>query len=106
MVLALCLLTVALPCLATAALRVGAFNIQAFGDTKMSNEGVAGIIISVSASGATWGQVVCWGRPKMWLLCQGHMAMDGMASQCWGCHGWVKAWWVPRWDIRLTLRSL
>ncbi|NWQ81302.1 DNSL2 protein, partial [Columbina picui] len=47
MVLALSLLTVALPCLATATLRVGAFNIQAFGDTKMSNEGVAGIIISI-----------------------------------------------------------
>ncbi|NXW81471.1 DNSL2 protein, partial [Alopecoenas beccarii] len=46
-VLALSLLTVALPCLATATLRVGAFNIQAFGDTKMSNEGVAGIIISI-----------------------------------------------------------
>ncbi|KAM4656451.1 deoxyribonuclease-1-like 2 [Amazona ochrocephala] len=47
MVLALYLLAVALPCLATATLRVGAFNIQAFGDTKMSNEEVAGIIISI-----------------------------------------------------------
>ncbi|NXD62421.1 DNSL2 protein, partial [Eolophus roseicapillus] len=46
-VLALYLLAVALPCLATATLRVGAFNIQAFGDTKMSNEEVAGIIISI-----------------------------------------------------------
>ncbi|KAM9014880.1 deoxyribonuclease-1-like 2 [Ara ararauna] len=45
--LALYLLAVALPCLATATLRVGAFNIQAFGDTKMSNEEVAGIIISI-----------------------------------------------------------
>ncbi|XP_054699301.1 deoxyribonuclease-1-like 2 [Grus americana] len=45
--LALSLLAVALPCLATATLRVGAFNIQAFGDSKMSNEEVAGIIVSV-----------------------------------------------------------
>lgn len=50
MALALFLLTVALPCPATATLRIGAFNIQAFGDTKMSNEGVAGIIVSVSAA--------------------------------------------------------
>ncbi|XP_061214148.1 deoxyribonuclease-1-like 2 [Neopsephotus bourkii] len=46
-VLALYLLAVALPCMATATLRIGAFNIQAFGDTKMSNEEVAGIIISI-----------------------------------------------------------
>ncbi|XP_010015284.1 PREDICTED: deoxyribonuclease-1-like 2 [Nestor notabilis] len=46
-VLALSLLAVALPCLATATLRIGAFNIQAFGDTKMSNKEVAGIIISI-----------------------------------------------------------
>ncbi|XP_075623201.1 deoxyribonuclease-1-like 2 [Balearica regulorum gibbericeps] len=45
--LALSLLAVALPCLATATLRVGAFNIQAFGDSKMSNEEVAGVIVSV-----------------------------------------------------------
>ncbi|XP_030907982.2 deoxyribonuclease-1-like 2 [Melopsittacus undulatus] len=45
--LAVYLLAVALPCLATATLRVGAFNIQAFGDSKMSNEEVAGIIISI-----------------------------------------------------------
>ncbi|XP_009979964.1 PREDICTED: LOW QUALITY PROTEIN: deoxyribonuclease-1-like 2 [Tauraco erythrolophus] len=45
-VLALFLLAVAFPCLATATLRVGAFNIQAFGDTKMSNEEVAGVIVS------------------------------------------------------------
>ncbi|GAB0196341.1 deoxyribonuclease-1-like 2 [Grus japonensis] len=45
--LALSLLAVALPCLATAMLRVGAFNIQAFGDSKMSSEEVAGIIVSV-----------------------------------------------------------
>ena len=51
MALALSLLTTTLLCPATAMLRVGAFNIQAFGDTKMSNEGVAGIIISVSAAG-------------------------------------------------------
>ncbi|NWY49749.1 DNSL2 protein, partial [Chionis minor] len=47
MVLALSLLTITLLCPATATLRVGAFNIQAFGDTKMSNEEVAGIIISI-----------------------------------------------------------
>ncbi|NXV74030.1 DNSL2 protein, partial [Atlantisia rogersi] len=46
-VLALSLLAVVYPCLATATLRIGAFNIQAFGDTKMSNEEVAGIIISI-----------------------------------------------------------
>ncbi|XP_009489973.1 deoxyribonuclease-1-like 2 [Pelecanus crispus] len=45
--LALSLLAMALPCPATATLRVSAFNIQAFGDTKMSNEEVAGIIISI-----------------------------------------------------------
>uniref|UniRef100_A0A8C4XS35 Deoxyribonuclease n=1 Tax=Falco tinnunculus TaxID=100819 RepID=A0A8C4XS35_FALTI len=58
MVLALSLLAVALLCPATATLRVGAFNIQAFGDTKMSNKEVAGIIVSVSAAGATQGQAV------------------------------------------------
>ncbi|KAM6249870.1 deoxyribonuclease-1-like 2 [Porphyrio hochstetteri] len=46
-VLALSLLAVVSPCLATATLRIGAFNIQAFGDTKMSNEEVAGIIVSI-----------------------------------------------------------
>ncbi|NXT39417.1 DNSL2 protein, partial [Pelecanoides urinatrix] len=45
--LALSLLAVALLCPATATLRVGAFNIQAFGDTKMSSKEVAGIIISI-----------------------------------------------------------
>ncbi|NXN62223.1 DNSL2 protein, partial [Rynchops niger] len=45
--LALALLTTTLLCPATATLRVGAFNIQAFGDTKMSDEGVAGIIVSI-----------------------------------------------------------
>lgn len=69
-VLALYLLAVALPCLATATLRVGAFNIQAFGDTKMSNEEVAGIITSVSAAGAVQGWAGHWGGPKMWLLRQ------------------------------------
>uniref|UniRef100_A0A8D0FTD1 Deoxyribonuclease n=1 Tax=Strix occidentalis caurina TaxID=311401 RepID=A0A8D0FTD1_STROC len=47
MVLALSLLAVALLCPATATLLVGAFNIQAFGDTKMSNEEVAGIIVRI-----------------------------------------------------------
>ncbi|XP_068276194.1 deoxyribonuclease-1-like 2 [Nyctibius grandis] len=45
--LALSLLSTTLLCPATATLRVGAFNIQAFGDTKMSNEGVASIIVSI-----------------------------------------------------------
>ncbi|XP_029813721.1 deoxyribonuclease-1-like 2 [Manacus vitellinus] len=45
--LALSLLAVALLCPATATLRVGAFNIQAFGDTKMSNKEVAEIIINI-----------------------------------------------------------
>lgn len=72
MALALSLLTTTLLCPATATLRVGAFNIQAFGDTKMSNEGVAGIIVNVSCS---WGRAVRWGGPKMWLLCQGHVGM-------------------------------
>ncbi|NWT44396.1 DNSL2 protein, partial [Chroicocephalus maculipennis] len=47
MALALALLTTTLLCPATATLHVGAFNIQAFGDTKMSDEGVAGIIVSI-----------------------------------------------------------
>ncbi|NXW36998.1 DNSL2 protein, partial [Phaetusa simplex] len=47
MALALALLTTTLLCPATATLRIGAFNIQAFGDTKMSDEGVAGIIVSI-----------------------------------------------------------
>ncbi|XP_035195702.1 deoxyribonuclease-1-like 2 [Oxyura jamaicensis] len=46
-VLALSLLAAALLCPATATLRVGAFNIQAFGDSKMSDEAVAGIIVNV-----------------------------------------------------------
>ncbi|NXI44951.1 DNSL2 protein, partial [Galbula dea] len=46
-VLALSLLAVALLCPATSTLRVGAFNIQAFGDSKMSNERVANIIIKI-----------------------------------------------------------
>uniref|UniRef100_A0A8C5JVY7 Deoxyribonuclease 1 like 2 n=1 Tax=Junco hyemalis TaxID=40217 RepID=A0A8C5JVY7_JUNHY len=46
--LELSLLTVALLlCPATAMLRIGAFNIQSFGDTKMSNKEVAEIIINV-----------------------------------------------------------
>ncbi|XP_072791765.1 deoxyribonuclease-1-like 2 isoform X6 [Taeniopygia guttata] len=45
--LGLSLLAVALLCPATAMLRIGAFNIQAFGDTKMSNKEVAEIIINV-----------------------------------------------------------
>ncbi|NXG63668.1 DNSL2 protein, partial [Hemiprocne comata] len=45
--LALSLLTTTLLCPATATLRVGAFNIQAFGDTKMSNKEVAGVIVSI-----------------------------------------------------------
>ncbi|NWU92345.1 DNSL2 protein, partial [Upupa epops] len=47
MVLALALLAWALPYPATATLRVGAFNIQAFGDTKMSHREVADVIISI-----------------------------------------------------------
>ncbi|XP_068555665.1 deoxyribonuclease-1-like 2 isoform X3 [Anas acuta] len=46
-VLALSLLAVALVCPATATLRIGAFNIQAFGDSKMSDEAVAGVIVNV-----------------------------------------------------------
>uniref|UniRef100_A0A669PQH8 Deoxyribonuclease n=1 Tax=Phasianus colchicus TaxID=9054 RepID=A0A669PQH8_PHACC len=46
-VLALSLLSTALLCPATAMLRIGAFNIQAFGDSKMSDESVAGVIISI-----------------------------------------------------------
>ncbi|XP_065588492.1 deoxyribonuclease-1-like 2 isoform X3 [Cyrtonyx montezumae] len=46
-VLALSLLTTALLCPATAMLRIGAFNIQAFGDSKMSDESVAGVIIHI-----------------------------------------------------------
>ncbi|NXS97386.1 DNSL2 protein, partial [Jacana jacana] len=46
-VLTLSLLTITLLCPATATLRVGAFNIQAFGDTKMSNERVVDVIVSI-----------------------------------------------------------
>uniref|UniRef100_A0A8C0UEV5 Uncharacterized protein n=1 Tax=Cyanistes caeruleus TaxID=156563 RepID=A0A8C0UEV5_CYACU len=49
--LELSLLAVALLCPATAMLRIGAFNIQAFGDTKMSNKEVAEIIINVTTPG-------------------------------------------------------
>ncbi|NXX99023.1 DNSL2 protein, partial [Centropus bengalensis] len=45
--LALSLLVMALVCPASASLRVGAFNIQAFGDSKMSNVEVAGIIVRI-----------------------------------------------------------
>lgn len=62
--LGLSLLAVALLCPATAMLRIGAFNIQAFGDTKMSNKEVAEIIIDVSAASALWGWAVCWDRPQ------------------------------------------
>lgn len=62
--LELSLLAVALLCPATAMLRIGAFNIQAFGDTKMSNKEVAEIIIDVSAASALWGGAVCWDRPQ------------------------------------------
>lgn len=82
--LALSLLAVALPCLAATTLRIGAFNIQTFGDTKMANEGVASIIVSVSAASAMWGRAVHWGGPKARVPCQGDVAVDGMASQCWG----------------------
>ncbi|NXP05677.1 DNSL2 protein, partial [Thinocorus orbignyianus] len=47
MVLTLSLLTITLLCPATATLRIGAFNIQAFGDTKMSDERVADIIVNI-----------------------------------------------------------
>ncbi|KFU88007.1 Deoxyribonuclease-1-like 2, partial [Chaetura pelagica] len=46
-VLALLLLPSTLLCPATAALRVGAFNIRAFGDTKMSNREVADVITGI-----------------------------------------------------------
>ncbi|NXK26233.1 DNSL2 protein, partial [Arenaria interpres] len=46
-VLTLSLFTITLLCPATATLRVGAFNIQSFGDTKMANERVAGIIVNI-----------------------------------------------------------
>ncbi|XP_071616713.1 deoxyribonuclease-1-like 2 [Heliangelus exortis] len=45
--LALSLLATALLSPATATLRVGAFNIQSFGDTKMSNKEVAGVIVGI-----------------------------------------------------------
>ncbi|XP_072204932.1 deoxyribonuclease-1-like 2 isoform X1 [Excalfactoria chinensis] len=46
-VLALSLLSMALLCPATATLRIGAFNIQSFGDSKMSDESVAGVIVNI-----------------------------------------------------------
>lgn len=76
-VLALSLLSTALLCPATAVLRIGAFNIQAFGDSKMSDESVADVIINVSTAGAawsTWGWAVRRGRagtsaPALMGLC-------------------------------------
>ncbi|NXP43120.1 DNSL2 protein, partial [Leiothrix lutea] len=56
--LELSLLAVALLCPAAATLRIGAFNIQAFGDTKMSNKEVAEIIIN---SRTNWSKL--WGPP-------------------------------------------
>lgn len=89
--LELSLLTVALLlCPATAMLRIGAFNIQSFGDTKMSNKGVAEIIINVSAASVLWGWAVCWDRPQqgscvrdmgMWLRTGWHRsAGDGLGG--------------------------
>lgn len=88
--LGLSLLAVALLCPATAMLRIGAFNIQAFGDTKMSNKEVAEIIINVSATRALWGWAVCWDRPQhgscardvgMWLRVGWHRsAGDGQGG--------------------------
>lgn len=43
----LLLVTVLLPHVATT-LKIGAFNIKAFGDAKMSNQTIANIIVSVS----------------------------------------------------------
>uniref|UniRef100_A0A493TZX2 Deoxyribonuclease 1 like 2 n=1 Tax=Anas platyrhynchos platyrhynchos TaxID=8840 RepID=A0A493TZX2_ANAPP len=62
-VLALSLLAVTLVCPATATLRIGAFNIQAFGDSKMSDEAVAGVIVNVSTAGDARGRAVCM-EPK------------------------------------------
>lgn len=62
-VLALSLLSMALLCPATATLRIGAFNIQSFGDSKMSDESVAGVIINVSTASAAWS---VWG----WAVCR------------------------------------
>lgn len=88
--LGLSLLAVALLCPATAMLLIGAFNIQAFGDTKMSNKEVAEIIIDVSATRALWGWAVCWDRPQhgscardvgMWLRVGWHRsAGDGQGG--------------------------
>ena len=60
-----------------AILNIGAFNIQAFGDSKMSDESVADVIINVSTAGAawsTWGWAVRRGRagtsaPALMGLC-------------------------------------
>lgn len=86
-VLALSLLAVALVCPATATLRIGAFNIQAFGDSKMSDEAVAGVIINVSTAGAAWGRAVCM-EPK-YSSCARDMAMAGRLPRARD----VLAWW-------------
>lgn len=79
MALVLSLLAVSLLCPATATLRVGAFNIQAFGDTKMSNEEVAGIIVSVS----TAGDGLCTGAdPKCGSCARGYVGR-------WPWMGWL-----------------
>lgn len=84
--LALSLLAVALVCPATATLRIGAFNIQAFGDSKMSDEAVAGIIVNVSTAAAVWGRAVCM-EPK-YSSCARDMAVAG----CPGARDFL-AWW-------------
>lgn len=55
--LALALLSLASLLHAATALRISAFNIKSFGDSKLSNETVAGIIVKVSAG---WGGVISW----------------------------------------------
>lgn len=97
MALALALLTTTLLCPATATLHVGAFNIQAFGDTKMSDEGVAGIIVSVSVAGDGLCTEVDPKRGSCATQGCGH-GWDGTLVR--GCPGWMKVWWGPRWGTR------
>jgi len=59
------LLAAALLLRVAATLRISAFNIRTFGDSKMSNQTVAGFIVSVSAGGEE--QHWLCSVPGMWL---------------------------------------
>uniref|UniRef100_A0A674IVS7 Uncharacterized protein n=1 Tax=Terrapene triunguis TaxID=2587831 RepID=A0A674IVS7_9SAUR len=64
---ALALLSLAYLMRTAATLRICAFNIRTFGDSKLSNETIAGIIVNVSAGGLGRGPTYqqFWGCPGL-----------------------------------------